>query len=580
MLPMFRRIFESILVRRLSPDHDWSQLHPGQAGFRRGWSCASAQMYNHESAHTRRNIAVFLDFANAFPSVTASLVAFVLETRGAPQSTQRLVWSLLTRAAAAVLVVNGRRCRELAFQRGLTQGAICSPALFNLIIDELVRLLNGRAGPAHLRAIFFADDGSLLASSVAEAQELLNLAKAWADERGFRFNVGKCGVVARRRVTLCLGPEPIPQVDSYKYLGIPRTADGLDCVAWLTRVTTSMNNTLRLLCAVGGAWSSMVRLRLYQSVCRSLSDFGAGIAALTLASLAPHEKASMQSAFEAAEEHHRAAVKWICGSGTHHGVGESMTSLLPPQYRFPLLAASLLHQLHTSSSCNPTRFLLLCPQLPSSSLLQQARTHTRYAEYCTAAAERARVQPLAAPLSVHAWMASMRRNYIYSHTGRLGMVIGSHQRSRGGADRVLSVSEPASRRLAVAWRIGVFGLGRRCPCKPSPPYQPFNRGHHDCLAWRIPWRNDDGSMSNAQLDPLLEAGTEYAIRQRSLVGVPVVLQVYFMDFLLGSDIDEYHTIAMNALSDWSLALEPMPRAPRASLSSTTTDPSLSTAHSS
>ncbi|CAD6906325.1 unnamed protein product, partial [Tilletia laevis] len=141
MLPMFRRIFESILVRRLSPDHDWSQLHPGQAGFRRGWSCASAQMYNHESAHTRRNIAVFLDFANAFPSVTASLVAFVLETRGAPQSTQRLVWSLLTRAAAAVLVVNGRRCRELAFQRGLTQGAICSPALFNLIIDELVRLL-------------------------------------------------------------------------------------------------------------------------------------------------------------------------------------------------------------------------------------------------------------------------------------------------------------------------------------------------------------------------------------------------------------------------------------------------------
>ncbi|CAD6916098.1 unnamed protein product [Tilletia controversa] len=311
MLPMFRRIFESILVRRLSPDNDWSQLHPGQAGFRRGWSCASAQMYSHESAHTRRNIAVFLDFANAFPSVTASLVAFVFETRGAPQSTQRLVWSLLTRAASAVLVVNGRRCRELAFQRGLTQGAICSPALFNLIINELVRLLNGRAGPAHLRAIFFADDGSLLASSVAEAQELLNLAKAWADERGFRFSVGKCGVVARRRVTLFLGPEPIPQVDSYKYLGIPRTADGLYCVACLSRVTTSMNNTLRLLCAVGGAWSSMVRLRLYQSVCRSLSDFGAGIAALTLASLAPHETASMQSAFEAAEEHHRAAVKWI-----------------------------------------------------------------------------------------------------------------------------------------------------------------------------------------------------------------------------------------------------------------------------
>ncbi|KAL9940082.1 hypothetical protein V8E36_000787, partial [Tilletia maclaganii] len=47
MLPMFRR---------LDPANDWAALHPGQAGFRRGWSCASALLFNHEAAHTRRHI--------------------------------------------------------------------------------------------------------------------------------------------------------------------------------------------------------------------------------------------------------------------------------------------------------------------------------------------------------------------------------------------------------------------------------------------------------------------------------------------------------------------------------------------
>ncbi|KAL9940079.1 hypothetical protein V8E36_000784, partial [Tilletia maclaganii] len=66
MLPMFRRLFEAIFVRRLDPSHSWAALHPGQAGFRRGWSCASTLLFNHEAAHTRRRIAIFLDLFTAF----------------------------------------------------------------------------------------------------------------------------------------------------------------------------------------------------------------------------------------------------------------------------------------------------------------------------------------------------------------------------------------------------------------------------------------------------------------------------------------------------------------------------------
>ncbi|KAK0518057.1 hypothetical protein OC842_007914, partial [Tilletia horrida] len=113
----------------------------------------------------------------AFPSVRAEDEMNALRRRGTPLAVLQLSWALLTTGACAVLVVNGFRCAPVRVLRGLQQGSICSPAFFNLLIDELLHLLNADRPPDRPAAIFYADDGSILAESVEEAQRLLDCAE-------------------------------------------------------------------------------------------------------------------------------------------------------------------------------------------------------------------------------------------------------------------------------------------------------------------------------------------------------------------------------------------------------------------
>ncbi|KAE8217481.1 hypothetical protein CF319_g8438, partial [Tilletia indica] len=408
LLPMFRRLFEAIFVKRLGSDNVWARLHVGQAGFRKGWSCMSALMLNHESAHTRRNIAIFLDFANAFPSLTAALVLRILSARGAPLPVQRLVWALLTTGACAALVVNGQRCDAIKFLRGLTQGSIISPALFNLVIDELLRILNARARATSLRAVFFADDGALNVESVEEGQRLLDETARWATENGLRLNVDKCGVVARKEVNLMVYGRLVPQVGSYKYLGIPRDVGGLDLVAYLDRVNASMRSMFKWLSAIGACWSGLVRLRIFKTVCRSIGEYGLPLVALLAQDEVP---LLLAAALRATVKLHEDAVQWITCTGSFTQVGEAMSGLLPPSQRFQLLSASLVHHLRRSNEFNPVQALLVHSSSNASTLLRSAMESKSYNSFLEAKRRRAgekgkgSAQGRASELSLKAWAA-------------------------------------------------------------------------------------------------------------------------------------------------------------------------------
>ncbi|KAE8240462.1 hypothetical protein A4X03_0g8521 [Tilletia caries] len=51
LLPMFRRIFEAIFVKRLNPERSWAQLHAGQAGL-----CSSYKFSPTEARHSRNSV--------------------------------------------------------------------------------------------------------------------------------------------------------------------------------------------------------------------------------------------------------------------------------------------------------------------------------------------------------------------------------------------------------------------------------------------------------------------------------------------------------------------------------------------
>ncbi|KAE8230425.1 hypothetical protein CF326_g4578 [Tilletia indica] len=157
----------------------------------------------------------------------------------------------MTSGASAALVVNGQRLRALPIRLGLQQGSSCSPIFFAFLADEPLAELNEGVSGRELRAVFFADDGAIAVHNRMAAQDLLNTAEAWATRRGMRFNVQKCGVVSPFPVELSLYGRTLPQVASYKYLGIPRSVNGLDIESWLLAKSVAMENSLRYLQALG-----------------------------------------------------------------------------------------------------------------------------------------------------------------------------------------------------------------------------------------------------------------------------------------------------------------------------------------
>jgi hypothetical protein len=68
------------------------------------------------------------------------------------------------------------------------------PALFNIFINSLFVCLNANVTDI-LNCLFYANDKVILVRELVNAQQLLDLAKAWTKHTGFIFNVKKCAVL-------------------------------------------------------------------------------------------------------------------------------------------------------------------------------------------------------------------------------------------------------------------------------------------------------------------------------------------------------------------------------------------------
>ena len=189
--------------------------------------------------------------------------------------------------ASIELVVKGRRLAAMPVRSGLPQGSVISPFLFNIFINPLNEALNEGCAADDPNSLWFADDGVLSSSSYRDLRVMLDKCTKWANARGMRFNVSKCGVVSNdpkgKAPPFRIQGHLIPVVASYKYLGISRGDSGIDVPRWLTDKADGLMATLRLLQVVVFGWSPYLKLQLYRSMCYSRMDFAGGVARIWLA---------------------------------------------------------------------------------------------------------------------------------------------------------------------------------------------------------------------------------------------------------------------------------------------------------
>ena len=237
---MLSKAFIHILNERLS---NWAEtnfvLSDSQAGFRRGRSTIDhiftlhAAIEKHLLRKTKLYVA-FIDFKKAYDTVNRSVLWSILMKCGVQGRMFRMVRAMYNTVQACVMSSSGQTDFFQCLQ-GLKQGCVASPILFSLLINELANeiICNGKHGVSlgateiELFLLLFADDLTLLASTVVGLQNQLNVLGTEAQRLHLTINLNKSKIIVFRKGGFLsakeqwkIGKDKLEVVNSYKYLGL------------------------------------------------------------------------------------------------------------------------------------------------------------------------------------------------------------------------------------------------------------------------------------------------------------------------------------------------------------------------
>ena len=228
------KIFDHILIVLSEPN-----LNPScyQYGFQKGKSTGLCTWTLTETINffRNRNTPVFLclmDLTKAFDLVKLSLLFQKLSQKVSPILIRFLVFSYIHQEC--VVSWDGVQSSSFSIANGVRQGAVLSPALFNIYIDSLFEDLRKSGVGCVINELYFgcvgyADDIALVAPSREALQQMINICQAFFDLHGIKISTNPDAKKTKTKVlvygvqndlaSLVLGDKPLPFVDSWKHLG-------------------------------------------------------------------------------------------------------------------------------------------------------------------------------------------------------------------------------------------------------------------------------------------------------------------------------------------------------------------------
>jgi len=176
----------------------------------------------------------FIDYTKAFDKVQHAELPKMLETFDLDGKDIRLIRNLYW-GQTACLRVGNELSEYTKIERGVRQGCVFSPDLFNLYGEIILIVLDGMPGFVigghNVNNIRYADDTVLLAESQEKLQDLLDKVVDASRKKGLTINCKKteCMVVSKRTSPPCelkIGQEKIKKVQKFNYLGSMVSEDG------------------------------------------------------------------------------------------------------------------------------------------------------------------------------------------------------------------------------------------------------------------------------------------------------------------------------------------------------------------
>ncbi|KAI5644408.1 reverse transcriptase (RNA-dependent DNA polymerase) domain-containing protein [Phthorimaea operculella] len=282
LLSVVGKLYAKVLIERVVKETD-EKVWDAQAGFRKGMGCTD-QVFSLRCiaekflAKNQKVYCAFLDLDKAYDRVVRNELWSALSMHGVSSSLIRALKSLYKDSSACVRI-NGAYTELFNIEKGVRQGCVASPWLFNLFMDScLTDLKENRAvnvtpswraattpslgfsgspykpiqtshltaattrvvvavawflsPPLLVKCLLYADDQVILASSAEELQEMVNIMNEALKKKGMKVNVSKTKAMVLERedstteCTIMIEEERVEQVKEFVYLGSKFTSDG------------------------------------------------------------------------------------------------------------------------------------------------------------------------------------------------------------------------------------------------------------------------------------------------------------------------------------------------------------------
>ena len=496
-----RKMFEKILLGYWQ-QQEWSRCSRLQSGFVKGKSTLVAALNVDEAMRRGNKFCVLLDLKAAYDTVPHTKLIEIMKSRHATLADMQLFHSLNVHQANTRLVVNGQLTPVIPVRRGVAQGSMLSPLLFNVAFDTLLQRLDDNSDIPS--ASGFADDLTVLGLNLNVTQQRLEICYQWALEMDMTWNVMKCIAIGlAENEELTLGGQIIPRLaenECTKYVGYDINRFGISWPKSIERLSKKSKGALSLISNIGSQCNAAIRTQLAKMYVRSITDY----------SLAPFhawlnlDRAARYKFMTPLFDIHRLSLSFIADTASTHctQVLESMFMMPTPEVRAMQLRASVHDQLQRLSDTHPLRKLSRTFP-PSNSILLTLSIGT---DPLTRAIKK---------MNLPATVAS--RKWVEHHVGRfdgktLHTFIAPSARVKGQSriDACL-LQDNDTFSKALAWRRNVVHLNATCHCGRG-----FTRSHIDQCDFhptvdtttRVNWFNARGIPCHGY-----NAGDEFLNRQ-------------------------------------------------------------------
>ncbi|KAF7251688.1 Craniofacial development protein 2 [Varanus komodoensis] len=176
----------------------------------------------------------FIDYAKVFVCVDHNKLWQVLKDMGVPDHLICLLRNLYVGQEATVR--NGHGTDWFKIEKGVRQGCILLPCLFNLYAEHIMRKAGLDESPVGIKIagrninnLTYADDTTRMAESEEELKSLLMWVKEKSAKVGLKLNIKKTKIMASGPLTSWqIDGEEMEVVTDFIFLGSKITADG-DC---------------------------------------------------------------------------------------------------------------------------------------------------------------------------------------------------------------------------------------------------------------------------------------------------------------------------------------------------------------